>query len=188
MAGPFALRTRLRPGPGSGPAAGASVTRHHRRQSKRFLGSCCRFFQRNRCLGFEIPPRAWPALTPLRVLAEQILKEVGIVRVELEMFGPIGPMAWAPSVRRASTKRGSGFKRPGERFIVLPAFLRSLQGVVGFVDNLELLLGTFVPTRLVWVVLPGKGKPRLPYVVFRSVLSNAEYIVEGLCSVGRHGQ
>jgi hypothetical protein len=73
-------------------------------------------------------------------LTKQITKEVGIVTVEFEMSGFFGSSVCGPSVGRSGANGGFGLKSPGEHFIVLPAFFRSFQGVVGFVDNLQFFL------------------------------------------------
>jgi len=112
-------------------------------------------------MGFNVPAGAWPAWTIPSLLAEQVAEEVSKVTVELIPFGCIRASVWGPSVGCARAERGFCCDWPQERLIVLSALFRSLEGVIGFVDDLQLLLGAFVSPRLVWMVLPGEAEPRL---------------------------
>jgi len=137
-------------------------------------------------MGFNVPAGAWPAWTIPSLLAEQVAKEVSKVTVKLIPFGSIRASVRGLSVGCARAERGFCCDWPQERLIVLSALFRSLEGVIGFVDNLQLLLGTFVAAGLVWVVLPGKGEPRLPQIVLRGVFGHTEDIVKSSCSYWRH--
>ena len=112
-------------------------------------------------MGFNVTAGAWPAWTIPSLLAEQVAEEVSKVTVELIPFGCIRASVWGPSVGCARAERGFCCDWPQERLIVLSALFRSLEGVIGFVDDLQLLLGAFVSPRLVWMVLPGEAEPRL---------------------------
>ena len=137
-------------------------------------------------MGFNVPSGAWPAWTIPSLLAEQVAKEVSNVTVKLIPLGSIRVSVWGPSVGCTRAERGFCCDWPRERLVVLTTLFWSLEGVIGFVDNLELLLGTFVAAGLVWVVLPGKREPRLPQIILRSVFGHTEDIVEGSCSYWRH--